>query len=59
MDDLLREFPVLDGIWACDELVFRCLDFINAKVAKSIIWIFGLIRMLAKGPICSLGDVQI
>ena len=46
VDDLLGKLPVFNGIWACNELVFRGLDLINAQVAESIIWIFGLIRSL-------------
>ena len=59
VDDLLGELPVFDSIGACDELMFRSLDFIYAEMAEGIIWILSLIHKLLECPVGPLGDVQV
>ena len=59
VDNLLGELPVFNGIWTCDELMFRSLDFVFAEMAEGIIWVFSLIHKLLERPVGPLGDVQV
>ena len=59
VDDLLGELPVFDSIGACDELMFRGLNFIYAEMAEGVIGIPSLVHKLLKRPVGPLGDVQV
>ena len=52
VDYLLSKFPVFYGIWTGYILVFRGLDLSNAKLAKCIIRISGLVRSFVESPVC-------